>query len=147
MSNTSLGVDCCGDRYEVLTTRSCKCGCGLCYCETCYEEHMAKKGQKCCGHKQQIAALSAQVKEMTRERDEALHRFRVADADRTDLLRDLAASQAALREARDLLVWAGGLVKSLRMIYGELHGPERWQEEQARWLALPAVRALEETGA
>jgi hypothetical protein len=42
MSNTVLGQDCCGDRYEILTSVKCKCGCKLCYCRSCYESHCVK---------------------------------------------------------------------------------------------------------
>lgn len=39
MSNTELGKDCCGDRYECNTSTRCECGCGLCYCRSCYMAH------------------------------------------------------------------------------------------------------------
>jgi hypothetical protein len=39
MTSKKLGQDCCGDRYECNTTVKCKCGCGLCYCQSCYESH------------------------------------------------------------------------------------------------------------
>jgi hypothetical protein len=46
MSNTKLGEDCCGDRYECNTVKRCKCGCGLSYCRICYADHMAAVGEK-----------------------------------------------------------------------------------------------------
>lgn len=46
MSNTSLGKDCCGDRYTCNTSKKCKCGCGLYYCQSCYETHMVKVGER-----------------------------------------------------------------------------------------------------
>lgn len=39
MSAKRVGVDCCGDRYQVYTTLKCPCGCDLCYCQSCFETH------------------------------------------------------------------------------------------------------------
>jgi hypothetical protein len=45
MSNTRLGVDCCGDRYACDTTKKCLCGCRLYYCRHCYDSHQIRLGQ------------------------------------------------------------------------------------------------------
>ena len=42
MSGKTIGVDCCGDRYSCNTTAECKCGCGTCYCRSCYESHCVR---------------------------------------------------------------------------------------------------------
>lgn len=34
-----MDVDCCGDRFQCDTTLRCKCGCGRCYCRSCFERH------------------------------------------------------------------------------------------------------------
>ena len=31
--------DCCSDRYATSATHNCECGCGLFYCEGCYNRH------------------------------------------------------------------------------------------------------------
>ncbi len=42
MSGKTIGEDCCGDRYACDTTIKCECGCGLCYCRSCYERHIVQ---------------------------------------------------------------------------------------------------------
>lgn len=46
MSNKKLNQDCCGDRYTCNTSKKCKCGCNLYYCESCYKDHMTKVAEK-----------------------------------------------------------------------------------------------------
>lgn len=43
MSNTKVGVDCCGDRYDVNTSFACGCGCKLWYCAACFDAHCRSK--------------------------------------------------------------------------------------------------------
>lgn len=45
MSNAKLGVDCCGDRYEVSTQHQCMC-CGVCFCTSCYRVHCQEKHEQ-----------------------------------------------------------------------------------------------------
>lgn len=40
MSNTKMGADCCGDRYNCNTTIKCACGCDVFFCRSCYASHM-----------------------------------------------------------------------------------------------------------
>jgi hypothetical protein len=42
VSARKVGSDCCGDRYECDATVRCPCGCGWCYCSSCFEAHAAR---------------------------------------------------------------------------------------------------------
>jgi hypothetical protein len=44
----TLGVDCCGDRYQVLTTACCP-HCRGCFCESCYARHCKQIVELLCG--------------------------------------------------------------------------------------------------
>lgn len=104
MSNTKLGHDCCGDRYECNTTKECKCGCGLFYCQSCYTEHMARQGE--------IAVLRAQEKRLQQD----IHNL---DKHMRSLVINLKARGKTVHDLQKLLACGSTVAQGVWEAYGE----------------------------